>query len=60
MATSEVARLLENIRLSYESAYLALHGTAIVAKHEYISCVMSFIMQTVLSDGGTDGWEANS
>ena len=27
---SEVARLLESIRLSYESAYLAMHGPAIV------------------------------
>lgn len=34
---SEVAQLLESIRLSYESAYLAMHGVAIVAKHEFIS-----------------------
>lgn len=34
---SEVARLLESIRLSYESAYLAMHGTAIVSKHEFIT-----------------------
>jgi hypothetical protein len=34
---SEVARLLESIRLSYESASLALHGPAMVAKHEFIS-----------------------
>lgn len=34
---SEVAQLLENIRLSYESAYLALHGSAIVGKHEFIT-----------------------
>jgi hypothetical protein len=34
---SEVARLLEEIRLSYESAYVAMHGPAIVAKHEFIS-----------------------
>ncbi|GCE29468.1 hypothetical protein KDA_49520 [Dictyobacter alpinus] len=34
---SEVARLLENIRLSYESAYTAMHGPAISATHEFIS-----------------------
>ena len=34
---SEVARLLEQIRLSYESAQLALRGPAIVAKHEFIT-----------------------
>ncbi|QBD75202.1 hypothetical protein EPA93_04010 [Ktedonosporobacter rubrisoli] len=34
---SEVARLLENIRLSYESAYLAMHGPAIVGRHEIIT-----------------------
>ena len=34
---SEVARLLESIRLSYESAYLALHGTAMAGKHEFIT-----------------------
>lgn len=34
---SEVARLLESIRLSYESAYLAMHGSAIVSKHEFIT-----------------------
>jgi hypothetical protein len=34
---SEVAQLLENIRLSYESAYLAMHGPAIVGKHEFIT-----------------------
>jgi hypothetical protein len=34
---SEVARLLENIRLSYESAHLALHGPAIVGRHEIIT-----------------------
>lgn len=35
--SSEVAMLLESIRLSYESAHLALHGSAIVSKHEFIS-----------------------
>ena len=34
---SEVARLLENIRLSYEAAHLALHGPAIVGKHDIIT-----------------------
>ena len=34
---SEVARLLESIRLSYESANLALHGPAMVGKHEIIT-----------------------
>ncbi|MEO6891321.1 MAG: hypothetical protein ABI324_20235 [Ktedonobacteraceae bacterium] len=34
---SEVVRLLESIRLSYESASLALHGPAMVGKHEFIS-----------------------
>lgn len=34
---SEVAQLLENIRLSYESAYLAMHGPAIVGRHEIIT-----------------------
>lgn len=34
---SEVAQLLESIRLSYESAHLALHGPAIVGRHEFIS-----------------------
>jgi hypothetical protein len=34
---SEVARLLEQIRLSYESAQSALHGPAMVAKHEFIT-----------------------
>lgn len=34
---SEVAQLLESIRLSYESAWLAMHGPAIVASHEIIS-----------------------
>jgi hypothetical protein len=34
---SEVAQLLGQIRLSYESAQLALHGPAIVAKHEFIT-----------------------
>ncbi len=34
---SEVARLLESIKLSYESAYLALHGPAVVGKHEFIT-----------------------
>ena len=34
---SEVARLLEQIRLSYESAQLALRGPAIVAPHEFIT-----------------------
>lgn len=34
---SEVARLRESIRLEYESAYLALHGSAIVGKHEIIT-----------------------
>ncbi len=42
---SEVARLLESIRLSYESAYLALHGPAIVAKHEFISKKMENIQE---------------
>ena len=37
MSVSEVARLREAIRLEYEAAYLALHGTAIVGKHEIIS-----------------------
>ena len=37
MITSEVAQLRENIRLEYEAAYLALHGPAIVGKHEIIS-----------------------
>lgn len=34
---SEVAGLLESIRLSYESAYLAMHGPAIVGRHEIIT-----------------------
>lgn len=42
---SEVARLLESIRLSYKSAYLALHGPAIVAKHEFISKKMENMQQ---------------
>jgi hypothetical protein len=37
---SEVARLLESIRLSYESAYFAMHGTAIVSQHEFITTRM--------------------
>jgi len=43
---SEVARLLESIRLSYESASLALHGTAMAAKHEFISRKMENMQQT--------------
>jgi len=34
---SEVARLLQQIRLSYESAQSALHGPAIVSRHEFIT-----------------------
>ncbi|MFL5627694.1 MAG: hypothetical protein ACJ788_19115 [Ktedonobacteraceae bacterium] len=37
MTESEVARLLESIRLSYEAAHLALHGPAMVGMHEFIS-----------------------
>jgi hypothetical protein len=42
---SEVARLLESIRLSYESAYLVVHGPAIVGKHEYITKKMENMQQ---------------
>jgi enoyl reductase-like protein len=45
MPESEVARLLESIRLSYESAYLALHGPAMVAKHEFITKRMENMQQ---------------
>jgi hypothetical protein len=34
---SEVARLLQQIKLSYESAQLALSGSAMVASHEFIT-----------------------
>jgi hypothetical protein len=37
MAESEVARLLESIRLSYEAASLALHGPAMLGRHEFIT-----------------------
>lgn len=34
---SEVARLLEQIKLSYEAANLALNGPAMVGKHQFIT-----------------------
>lgn len=43
--SSEVARILENIRLNYESAHLALHGPAIVGRHEIISRKMESMQQ---------------
>ncbi len=42
---SEVVKLLESIRLSYESAYLALHGPAIVSRHDFISKKLENIQQ---------------
>jgi hypothetical protein len=54
---SEVARLRESIRLEYESAYLALHGPAIVGKHEIITKHMENmqaahkILQTIVGEG---------
>jgi hypothetical protein len=42
---SEVAKFLESIRLSYESAYLAIHGPAIVSKHEFITKKMENMQQ---------------
>ncbi len=44
MAYSEIAQLLESIRCSYEAASLALHGPAIVGRHEIITKRME-IMQ---------------
>lgn len=43
--TSEVARLLEGIRLSYEAAHMALHGPAIVGRHEIITKKMEHMQQ---------------
>lgn len=34
---SEVARLLEEIRLSYEAAHRALNAPAITARHDFIT-----------------------
>lgn len=42
---SEVARLLENIRLSFEAAQRALQGPAIVARHEFITTKMEHMQQ---------------
>ncbi|HLG66159.1 MAG TPA: hypothetical protein VKY19_29850 [Ktedonosporobacter sp.] len=42
---SEVAELLENIRLSYEAAHAALYGPAIVGRHEFISRKMECMQQ---------------
>jgi hypothetical protein len=49
---SEVAQLLEQIRLSYESAQLALHGPAMVASHEFITKQMEHMheYQTKIED----------
>ena len=43
---SEVARLLENIRLSYESAQSAMSGPAMVASHEFITKRMERIEES--------------
>lgn len=54
--SSEVARILESIRLNYESAHLALHGPAIVGRHEIISRKMENMqraheeLQTIVGD----------
>ena len=42
---SEVARLLESIRRSYEAAQLALHGPAMVGSHEFITKRMENMQQ---------------
>jgi hypothetical protein len=42
---SEVARLRESIRLSYEAAQSALYDPAIVAKHEFITKRMENMQQ---------------
>ena len=42
---SEVARLLEQIRLSYEAAKLGMQGVAITAPHEFITKRMENMQQ---------------
>ena len=54
---SEVARLLEAIRLSYEAANLALQGPAMVGRHEFITKRMENMqqahaeLQTIVGEG---------
>ena len=54
---SEVARLLETIRLSYEAANLALHGPVMVGRHEFITKRMENMqqahaeLQTIVGEG---------
>lgn len=54
---SEVAKLLEEIRRSYESAKLGMHGTAITAPHEFITKRMEHIQEVHVVLQGVVGSE---
>ncbi len=45
MATSEVARLLQQIDMEYESAQRGLEGMAITARHAFITARMERIAE---------------
>ncbi len=45
MATSEVARLLQQIDLEYEAAQRGLEGMAITARHAFITARMERIAE---------------